>query len=302
MRPLLGRLLVGLLPLLPLTAVADPVGYVVGFNTLYRVDLASGQSTTIGPIGFTDVEGLALSANGTLYGVADAGTGEPNSSITDVLIRIDTTSGTGTLVGQLGLQGLGPSGNLDYGLAFTADGRLWLSSDSTQQLWEVSVASGFTRLVGSTGRSISGLGARGNDLYGVSVDASPSLYRLDTGTAAANLVGALNVGGVVADAGLDFDAAGQLWAVLDPEPSAEGPSRVVRIDGATGAGTVTANVSVAAIGMEGLAIAPTSVSGGGNGGQGPVAQAIPGPSPVVLVWLAAFAAFLGLRRLRRSAA
>ena len=299
MRPLLGRLLVGLLPLLPLTAVADPVGYTVGFNTLYRLDMATGQATAVGPIGFTDVEGLAFSSGGTLYGVADAGTGEPNSSITDVLIRIDTTTGAGTLVGQLGLQGLGPSGNLDYGLAFTADGRLWLSSDSTNQLWEVSPAGAVTRLVGPTGRAISGLAARGNELYGVSVDATPSLYRIDTGSGAASLIGALNVGGVVADAGLDFDAAGQLWAVLDPEPAAEGASRAVRIDTTTGAGSVAANISVASVGMEGLALAPTSLTGGGNGQQ-VTPQFIPGPSNAFLSLLMALAAIFGVRRLRSA--
>lgn len=301
MRPLLGRLLLGLLPLLPLSALADPVGYAVGFNILYRVDLANGQATAVGPIGFADVEGLALAADGTLYGVADAGTGEANASITDLLIRINTATGAGTLVGPLGLQGQGPSGNLDYGLAFTADGRLWLSSDVTQQLWEVAPATGAARLVGTTGRSISGLAARANELFGVSVDAAPSLYRIDPVTAAAVLVGPLNVGGVVADAGLDFDAAGQLWAVLDPEPSAEGASRVANVNPATGAGAIRASFSIASVGMEGLAIAPTAlIAGGGGNGTGNVEppRIVPGPGPFVLGLLALLAGGLGLRRLR----
>jgi hypothetical protein len=300
MRPLLGRLLIGLLPLLPLSALADPVGYTVGFNTLYRIDMATGQTTAIGPIGFTDVEGLALASDGTLYGVADAGSGEPTSSITDLLIRINTTTGAGSLVGQLGLQGQGSSGNLDYGLAFTADGRLWLSSDVSNQLWEVFPGTGGTRLVGSTGRTISGLAARGNELYGVSVETGPSLYRIDTATATATLIGPLNVGGVVADAGLDFDLAGQLWAVLDPEPSAEGASRVVSINLSTGAGMVRASASVASVGMEGLALAPTAmVSGGGGVGTGNVAPlVVPGPGPFGLALLTMVATFLGWRRLR----
>lgn len=300
MRPLLGRLLAGLLPLLPLSAMADPVGYVVGFDTLYRMDLATGQSTAVGPIGFADVEGLAMASDGrTLFGVSDAGV-SGGGAISDLLIRIDIDSGAGTLVGPLqGLQGLGPGGNLDYGLAFTADGRLWLSSDTLGTLWEVSAASGVTRLVGRMDQSISGLAARSNELYGISVDAAPRLFRIDTATAAATAIGALNVGGVVADAGLDFDAAGVLWAVLDPEPSAEGASRVARINLTTGAGTIVSSASIASVGMEGLALAPTSLVGGGNGGSGGMAPTqVPGPGLAMLALLALLASGLGLRRLR----
>jgi hypothetical protein len=169
MRPLRDRFLAGLLALLPLTSLAQPVGYAVGFDSLYRINLATGQTTAVGPIGFNDVEGLAFGPSGLLYGVADATAGS-GSGITDLLIRIDTNTGAGTLIGAMPtLAGAGPNGNLDYGLAFTCDGRLWLSSDTTQQLWEVDPANAGTRLVGNTGRNISGLAARGNRLYGLSV-------------------------------------------------------------------------------------------------------------------------------------
>jgi len=296
MRPLLGRLMAGLMALLPLTAVADPIGYAVGFDRLYRIDLATGQATPVGTrgLGFNDVEGLAFSANGVLYGVADATAGA-GSGATDLLITIDIISGAGTLVGVMpGLGGIGPGGNLDYGLAFTSDGRLWLSSDTTSQLWEVSPGSAATRLVGPLAAPISGLAGRGNELFGVSVDANPTLYLINPMNAVATPVGALNVGGIVADAGLDFDAMGQLWAVLDPEPAAEGASRVVAINTASGLGNVVANASVAAIGMEGLAIAPA-------GGSGVVVSAaplgVPGPGLPMLAILGAFAAAIGLRRL-----
>lgn len=296
MRPLLGRLMAGLMVLLPLTAVADPLGYAVGFDRLYRIDLATGQATPVGTrgLGFNDVEGLAFSANGVLYGVADATAGV-GSGATDLLITIDTTSGTGTLVGAMpGLGGIGPGGNLDYGLAFTSDGRLWLSSDTTSQLWEVSPGNAATRLVGPLAAPISGLAGRGNELFGVSVDANPTLYLINPMNAVATPIGALNVGGIVADAGLDFDATGQLWAVLDPEPAAEGASRVVAINTASGLGNVVANASVASIGMEGLAIAPA----GGSGvvvGAGPLG--IPGPGLPMLAMLGMLAAVIGLRRL-----
>jgi hypothetical protein len=293
MRPLLGRLLAGLMTCLPLAAAADPLGYVVGFDRLYRIDLANGQTTSIGPIGFNDVEGLAIAPNGTLYGVADSSIG-PGSATSDFLVRIDTTTGAGTLVGPLGLQGQGNNNNLDYGLAATADGRLWMSSDVTGQLWEVSTFNGAVRIVGNTGHSISGLAARGSELYGVSVDAQPSLYRISFDDATTELVGPLNVGGVVADAGMDFDAQGQLWAVLDPEPASEGASRVVRINPNTGAGTVVAGSSVATVGMEGLAVARP---GGGGGTQGGVPIQVPGPNAALLLLLAFATLAVARRRL-----
>ena len=299
MRPLQGQLLAGLMCFLPAVAVAEPVGYIVGFDTLYRTDLATGQTVPVGPIGFSDVEGLAFAPDGTLYGVADAGL-SGGSGASDLLIRINIADGSGTLVGPLaGLSGTGPSGNLDYGLAFGCDARLWLSSDTTMQLWEVTPSSGATRLVGNTGRAISGLATSAGDLYGISVDATPSLFRIDTDTAVATPIGALNVGGAVADAGLDFDGNGRLWAVLDPEPSAEGASRIARLDTTTGAGTVVANANVAAIGMEGLAIAAPIGCGNGGQGQGLAAtpRQVPGPGLPLLALLAALAAAVGLRRI-----
>jgi hypothetical protein len=296
MRPLRDLLLAGLMALLPLSALAEPVGYVVGFDRLYRVDLATGQATSIGLIGFRDVEGLALDANGTLYGVADA-TAEGGGSLTDFLVRINTASGEGTLIGPLsGLGGAGPGGNLDYGLTLTCDGRLWLSSDTTRQLWEVNPANAVTRLVGNTAQTISGLAGLGNQLYGVSVESGPSLYSIDSNTAQATLIGALNVGGDVADAGLDFDASGRLWAALDPEPIELEASRFVRIDPITGAGTVVSTSSVAEVGMEGLAIA---APGACNAQPVPSEiSSVPGPGLPLLALLAVVAAFVGLRRLR----
>jgi len=276
-------------------AAADPIGYAVGFNELYRVDLASGLAVRIGEpsaIGFNDVEGLAFAPDGALFAVADQTmrVGAGSSATTDFLLRINTTSGVGSLVGALpGLQGQGPGlgGNLDYGLAFTCDGTLWMSSETNGNLWRVNPQTAEITLVGNTGASLSGLAANGTGLYGVSVDPTPRLYRIDQQTGAASAIGALGVGGAVSNAGLDFDAAGVLWASLDPEPAQPGPSRLVRVDTTTGAGTFVANFNVG-IGMKGLAIAPVGLC------PPSAAMPVPGPSPV---WLALFAALalLGAR-------
>jgi hypothetical protein len=303
MRPCtLRRFLAAMLMLLPAFASAAPFGYGAGFSELYRVNLATAQATRIGPaagIGFNDVEGLAMSPDGLLFGVADqtmALGGGNFSATTDFLIRINPATGAGTLVGQMpGLQGQGPgTGQLDYGLAFTCDGRLWMSSDTTGNLWEVDRTTAAVRLVGNMGASISGLAARGNVLFGVSVDPQPRLFRIDPATAAATAVGPLDVGGVVANAGLDFDAGGVLYATLDPGATVPGFSRVVRINPITGSGTVVAQIPIEFVTMKALAIAPT-------GGCGASAAAeptpVPGPMAPWLVLLGLVCAAFGMRRL-----
>jgi hypothetical protein len=293
------RLLAVLLIASPVAAIAQTVGYGAGFSELYRITLADGSLVRVGPaagIGFNDVEGLAFAADGTLYGVADQTmqVGGGGSATTDFLIRISTATGAGSLVGQLpGLQGQGTgSGQLDYGLAFTCDGRLWMSSETIGSLWEVNPSTGSVRLVGNTGASISGLAARGNVLYGVSVDPQPRLYRIDTASAAATVIGPLGVGGVVVGVGLDFDSAGQLWATLDPGATVPGFSRLVRVDPQTGAGTVVAQLPIEFVTMKALAIAPT-------GGCAAAAEAtpVPGPGLPILVLLGMLLGGLGLRRM-----
>jgi hypothetical protein len=302
MRPCtLRRFLAAMLMLLPALAGAAPFGYGAGFSELYRVNLATAQATRIGPvagIGFNDVEGLALSPDGLLFGVADqtmALGGGNFSATTDFLIRISPTTGAGTLVGQMpGLQGQGPgTGQLDYGLAFTCDGRLWMSSDTTGNLWEVDRSTAAVRLVGNTGASISGLAARGNVLFGVSVDPQPRLYRIDPATAAAVAVGPLDVGGVVANAGLDFDASGVLYATLDPGATVPGFSRLVRVDPTTGAGTVVAQIPIEFVTMKALAIAPP----GGCGSLDAEPTPVPGPMAPWLALLGLLCVGLGMRRL-----
>jgi hypothetical protein len=299
MRPLLAlraRLTAGLLALLPLTAAADPIGYVAGFDRLYRIDLATGQLTSIGPIGFSDVEGLAFSTNGILYGVADAAASS-GSALSDVLVRINTSTGAGTLVGPLtGLAGVGPSGNLDYGLAATCDGRLWMSSDTTSQLWEVSPSSGGARFVGNLGQQVSGLAARGDQLYGVTVGQTPSLLRIDLASGATSMVGPLGVGGIVDDAGLDFDVSGALWAVLDPEPTDEGFSRVARVNSTTGQGTVIATANIL-VGLEGMAISPPGFCGSAVPAE---PRTVPGPGAPLLTLLGVLALALGVHRARQA--
>lgn len=297
MRPLwLPRLALAALALLPLSATAEPTAYGAAFRDLYRVDLATGQHVRVGAIGFNDVEGLAFAGLGELYAAVD-GTQGSGGVASDFLIRIDLATGAGTLVGALtGLAGQGPGGQMDYGLAATCDGRLWLSSEGTQEIWEVSRLNGGLRRVGSTGASLSGLAGRGESLYGVSVGADAALYLVDPRTAQTTRIGPLGIGGPIESVGLDFDSGGTLWATLDPLNSAL-PSRVVRVDTRTGAASLVSNISLD-VGVKGLAISGTPACGASGGPSGEPEQ-IPGPGKPLLALLAALTLMIGARGLAR---
>lgn len=232
---------------LALPAAAQPLAYAVSFNKLYRIDLGNGQTTLIGETGFNDVEGLAMSAGGVLFGIVDS---------TKTLITIDTGTGRGTAVGNTGLsgQGVGQFDALDFGLAFTCDGRLWASSDTTRKLWQINPANAQATLVGNLGAQITGLGASPDGLFGLGSQGDEGVYRIDPENAATTRIGTLAPNLTFADGGLDFDGSGQLWAILDYRPPDDNrPSDIVRIDLVGGAATFVANTLPE---MEGLALSP----------------------------------------------
>lgn len=288
----LALLLLAVLLCLPALTEAQPFGYVIdsdGLTTaddLYRLDLATGALTLIGPVRpavgakFADVEGLALSPEGVLYGADDA---------LDALIRIDVNSGVATLIGPLGTAGLGPAGNLDYGLAFTCDGRLWLSSDTTSTLWQVDPGTGAASAPRDLPAGITGLAGRGNTLYGLGIDGN--IYRYSPASGASLLIGAHGIP-AFDDGGLDFDQAGNLWAIAEYTPSDPSlPSRIYRIDRETGIASFVADTRT---GIEGLAIAPPACIAGED------TQVVPGPGVPGLLMLAALLALVASRRMARS--
>ena len=273
-----------------LPAAAQPLAYAVSFNKLYRIDLANGQTTLIGETGFNDVEGLAMSSDGVLYGIVDS---------TKTLITIDHNSGRGTAVGNTGLsgQGVGQFDALDFGLAFTCDGRLWASSDTTRKIWQVNRSTGQATFVANLGVQVTGLGADGNALYGLGAQGDEGLFRIDTASGVADKIGGLAANLSFADGGLDFDATGQMWAILDYRPPDDNrPSDIVRIDPETGNATFVATTLPE---MEGLAIAPMA----GCRGPGPVASehaAVPATGVAARMLLALALMFGGLAALAVS--
>jgi hypothetical protein len=282
-------------------------GYTVGFDLLYRIELGTGQRTEIGQIRddnfvYSNIEGLAISPDGVLYGVTDFQF--------KALLRIDTQTARAVRVGNLGIagQGVGPSDQFDFGLAFTCDGRLWMTSDATRQLWEVNPGSGAASLVGDTGAPITGLAGRNSQLFGLGGKGDRNLYRVSRNTAAATVIGPVKPpgGSAWSQGGLDFDRDGVLWATLDYVPNELRAADILRIDLATGAGTLTATLPlVENTGARALAMAPPPCTAGVDPVGDPV---LPEPRPVpasglfgqiLLVLLLGIAGLLAITLTRR---
>ena len=145
------------------------------------MDPLTGGTTSVGPLGFGRVEGLAFDPlSTTLYG-ADADSGQ--------LLTIDTGTGAGTAVGSIGFTEV-------YGLAFDPNaGVLYGVAGPSAHLLTIDPVSGAGTLVGPTGLpTIRGLAfdAAGGTLYGIQTQGIVSrLAMLDPSTGAGTPVGYL---------------------------------------------------------------------------------------------------------------
>ncbi len=249
---------------------ADVVGYSEAFDTLYRVDFTTltadeiGRATIIGAPRWANIEGLTASPSGVLYGISDTAT-------VKTLLRIDPTTGLATSLGALSLTGGDTSGQLDLSLAFTCDGRFWMSS-GTGLFWQIDLTTTAVTFVGNLGAKITGLAARGNVLYGIGSQGDNNLYTIDLTTGAATLVGAFGSSvPYITTISAAFDAAGNLHAILDFNPSPSGSTitqwnDLAQITSTSGVladmGNITASGNSDAdlefIGMKGLAIFPSA--------------------------------------------
>lgn len=268
------------------------------FDSLHRVELSTGQVVKVGEVRvsesaapFADVEGLALSPEGTLYGIDDA---------SKTLITIDIQSGRASAVnGREGNTGLPRTTNFDFGLTFDCNGDLYASSDSRRSLYRIDRSTGVATLVGNEGAlgaQITGLSARLDGVYGIGASGDENLYRIDTASGQATVIGALGADLQFTDGGLDFDAAGQLWGVADMTgTSINGePSVLFRINPTTGAATRVGNTL---IGVESLSIAEPVCTA-------PEAELLPPAIPTLggsgLTLLGALLALLAMVALRSS--
>lgn len=302
----------------PVAAWAEPYGYSVnsrGFlpddqvHRLFRIDLATGSTEKFGQTGFIDIEGLALAPDGTLYGADDQ---------SKTLITINPASGFASPVGgEFSNMGVSVETPMDFGMTFTCDGELLVSSDNERSLFTASLETGRLERIGeagSLGAPITDIASRGDQLFGIGqglsstgddsfMQDSPNLYRIDPVTATAELVGPLGPAArPYANAGLAFDASGQLWAVTDRRadgvPDIE--SEILRIDPESGTAEKAADADV--VGFESLAVSgPGGCGVRGGGGTGSDIPIIPANNRIglmlmALAMLAAGLATLGLRQ------
>jgi len=222
-----------------LQIAVPPPGAVIGYSVrsdaddrLYRIDLLSGAATMIGPVGSQDVEGLSFDPNGVLYGVDDEG---------QRLITIDLDTGAGMVIANIA------TSVEDIGLAFDGAGVCWLtSSEPRANLYSVNPQTAALTLEDFLPKAVNGLAAENGFLYGLAVNGSTTILRIEPAGGSVITLGSLSLPDVD-DGGLDFDAAGTLWGIE------EDGGKIFTIDTATGRGTLRATTLTD---FEGLAIVP----------------------------------------------
>lgn len=264
------------------SARGQVIGYAVnsgGDDNLYSIDLQTGVTTLIGPVGFSDVDGLSFNRETlVLYGIDED---------TDQLITINTDTGAGTTVGSLGR-------NLEEtGLTFDDAGNLYASGEDLAfggnpgfgegQFFRINPVTGAAARVGPIGFDVEGLASVGGTVYGVTDDSNGAIFvSIDPATGAATFIGETTLS-FPDELGADADYLGRIWGVDERTGS------VFRIDNlATGqAEIIFESIPEFEGAASGLAIFP---------------QPVPGPGALVLFGGggAAGMALLARRRARRS--
>jgi len=229
-------------------ALAAPIGFtaetIAGNDQGIKVDLTAG--TTVNQPNPTGIPPITrdekLSPSGTLFGFNENA---------NQLITINTTTGVGTVVGSAGV-----GGGADR-LAFTPDGRLWLSTGTN--FYSVNTTTGAATLVGALPSAVSGLvGTCSGNLLAVTDSATNGtlIQFSPANPAGATTVGNLNLitsGATLGVTGLDFASDGTLWLLRGNVTT--GKSESYTVNASTGAATAV-NLLVGDNGLEGLALAP----------------------------------------------
>ena len=263
--------------LFAVSANGAPVAYSVNSDSLnssttdslYEIDLATGADQQKGKLwnGLStplDTEGLAFDPDGILWGVDD-----------DSLKLFPINTGTGgiSFSKQLPLTGFSTGGSNDFGMTFSCDSTLYVSTVRTKSLHRVDQTNGSSQVIGSAGAlgvNISAIAAYGNPtkLYGLGngqfLDGSPdvpNLYSINPDTGVASLIGPLGAqAGDYSEGGLAFDETGTLWAITDrgrlKNSLSNLPSQILRINPLSGEATLVGNTTE--VGFESLAIAAPS--------------------------------------------
>jgi hypothetical protein len=256
-------------------SVNSDSGNLLTDDSLYVIDLATGNDQSRGELisgvdGRWDTEGLAFAPDGQLWGIDD-------DSLT--LFPINTASGAINIQSEISLTGFPSGGGNDFGMTFSCDNTLYITSVIAQTLYTINM-DGSREVVGAEGalgQNISAIASIGNPtrLYGLGNGQfeggetdSPNLYSIDPQTGVATFLFPLGAAaGEYGQGGLAFDTDGTLYAITDRRlinnSIADLPSQVLRID--IDSQTVTLLSTTTEVGFESLAIVPpTNCAAGGN--------------------------------------
>lgn len=259
---------------------------------LVEINLETGEFTSKGriPDPYIALEGLAMSANGTLFGADDN---------TKTLVQISINEAQAFPVANADQNfGFGsPQDSYDFGMTFNCSNQLKMVVKHTGDLFDVNEMTGVANLVGNTGHKFTSIAAWGDDLYAVA-SGDFNLYKVNGDTAEAELVGPLgDLGGGIElnGSGMSFDEEGNLWMVINlrlSDPLNPFPSRIFKINPATGAAEYIADTLV---GIESLAI-KGPVGCDSVSGSGPVSVPVLGnPALIILSLLMMSLGVFGIR-------
>jgi hypothetical protein len=193
-----------------------------------------GVIRTVGAIGY-GVTGLAIDpTTGTLYGVTGLNNNPGTAPNPGSLIKINRTTGAGTLVGD---ERADDEGAAD--ITFTPDGTLygWLES-STDDLVQIDKTTGAAAVVGDSGLSTYGSGIASNSagvLYFAGDGEQGPLWTINRSTGQPTQVGTLT--GPSPNPGISalaFSETGKLFGATTPSNMGTLGSTLISIDAATG--------------------------------------------------------------------
>jgi hypothetical protein len=297
-------------------AAAEPFAYLVGdlantnvstivqTDTLFLVDLATGEAVTIGQVQSVDcagaggvcgvVGGISIDPfTGILFAVSDIG---------NLLITIDPDTAQATVIDELTLGGTSiPDGG--FGLTHDAGATLYFASTSGRRLAVVDTTTAFLSniAIASTGapqtQAIADadathlwairrlLGAGNYDLISIRKVTPGDPIPMDFITS----IGGISPAPGGDDLGLDLAPDGTLWGV-GPGPSVGG-GHLFQLDKTTAAMTGVTEITVPATGQ--IVVNPASLSI-------LTTQAVPGLNPLLLVALSTILACVAAWSFRRA--
>lgn len=149
-----------------------------------KIDPCTCEVTPVGTTGFASIPGITANHGPGLYGI---------ETTADILLDIDTTTGQGTKVGDLGID-FTTSGATWSDALNAGHGGLYAINGATHSLYSINPTTGnATKLTPITGATISSVGIEMHPANGIiyvcTNDAIPVLYAIDPMTGAATSIG-----------------------------------------------------------------------------------------------------------------